>query len=100
MRPDNPMRNFDPRKVAYYEKENYVAYYQKDWLTLLRVSVGLVKESFALSLWQGDLWRISCRTSGDCVRTISRERCPKSGSLHAAFLSDDQGCSSRRFRCR
>lgn len=51
MRPDNPMRNFDPRKVAYYEKENYVAYYQKDWLTLLRVSVGLVKESFALSLW-------------------------------------------------
>ena len=52
MRPDNPMRNFDPRKVAYYEKENYVAYYQKDWLTLLRVSAGLVKESFALSLWQ------------------------------------------------
>ncbi len=52
MKPDNPMRNFDPRKVAYYEKENYVAYYQKDWLTLLRVSVGLVKESFALSLWQ------------------------------------------------
>jgi hypothetical protein len=52
MRPDNPMRNFDPRKVAYYEKENYVAYYQKDWLTLLRVSVGLVKESFVLPLWQ------------------------------------------------
>jgi len=52
MRPDNPMRKFDPRKVAYYEKENYVAYYQKDWRKLLRVSVGLVKESFALSLWQ------------------------------------------------
>src|SRR5258706_6938982 len=52
MKPDNPMRNFDPRKVAYFEKENYVAYYQKDWLTLLRVSVGLVKESFALSMWQ------------------------------------------------
>jgi hypothetical protein len=52
MRPDNPMRNFDPRKVAHYEKENYVAYYQKDWLTLLRVSVGLVKESFVLTLWQ------------------------------------------------
>lgn len=52
MRPDNPMRNFDPRKVAYYEKENYVAYYQKDWQKLMRVSVGLVKESFALSLWQ------------------------------------------------
>jgi hypothetical protein len=52
VRPDNPIRNFDPRKVAHYEKENYVAYYQKDWLKLLRVSVGLVKESFALSFWQ------------------------------------------------
>ena len=52
MRPDNPMRNFDPRKVAFYEKENYVAYYQKDWFKLLRVSVGLVKASFALSVWQ------------------------------------------------
>jgi hypothetical protein len=52
MRPDNPMRNFDPRKVAYYEKENYVAYYEKDWPKLLRVSIRLVKESFALSLWQ------------------------------------------------
>jgi len=52
MKPDNPMRNFDPRKIAHYEKENYIAYYQKDWLKLLRVSVGLVKESFALSWWQ------------------------------------------------
>jgi hypothetical protein len=49
MRPDNPIRNFDPRKIAHYEKENYVAYYRKDWLKLLRVSVGLVKESFGLS---------------------------------------------------
>ena len=49
MRPDNPIRNFDPRKVAYYEKENYVAYYQKDWLKLFRVSVAMVKEAFALS---------------------------------------------------
>ena len=52
MKPDNPMRNFDPRKIAYYEKENYVAYYQKDWLKLLRVSTGLVKETFGLS-WPG-----------------------------------------------
>jgi len=52
MRPDNPMRKFDPRKVAHYEKENYVAYYQKDWLKLLRVSVGLVRESFKLSWLQ------------------------------------------------
>ena len=50
MRPDNPIRNLDPRKLARYEKENYVAYYQKDWLKLLRVSVGMVKESFGLSL--------------------------------------------------
>jgi len=52
MRPDNPIRNFDPRKVAHYEKENYVAYYQKDWLKLLRVSVGMIGEAFALSWWQ------------------------------------------------
>ena len=52
MRPDNPIRNFDPRKLAHYEKENYVAYYQKDWLKLLRVSVGMVKESFGLSWLQ------------------------------------------------
>jgi len=52
MKPDNPMRNFDPHKVARYEKENYVAYYQKDWLKLLRVSVGMVGDAFALSFWQ------------------------------------------------
>jgi len=52
MKPDSPMRRFDPRRLAYYEKENYVAYYRKDWLRLLRASVGLVRESFGLSLWQ------------------------------------------------
>jgi hypothetical protein len=52
MNPNSPMRRFDPRRVAHLEKENYVAYYQKDWLKLLRVSVGLVKESFGLSLIQ------------------------------------------------
>ena len=52
MRADNPIRNFDPRKLAYYEKENYVAYYKKDWLRLLYVSVGLVKQSFGLSWLQ------------------------------------------------
>src|SRR5919106_3230532 len=52
MRPDNPIRNLDPRKLAHYEKENYVAYYEKDWLKLLRVSIGMVKESFALSWLQ------------------------------------------------
>jgi hypothetical protein len=48
----SPMRNFDPRKIAYYEKENYVAYYQRDWLKLLRVSVGMVKETFGLNWLQ------------------------------------------------
>lgn len=52
MRPDNPIRNLDPRKLAHYEKENYIAYYQKDWLKLLRVSVGMVKEAFGLSWLQ------------------------------------------------
>jgi hypothetical protein len=52
MKPDNPIRNLDPRKLAHYEKENYVAYYQKDWLKLLRVSVSMVKESCGLSWTQ------------------------------------------------
>ena len=52
MRSDNPIRNLDPRKLARYEKENYVAYYQKDWWKLLRVSVGMVKEAFGLSWLQ------------------------------------------------
>jgi hypothetical protein len=52
MKPNNPIRNLDPRKLAYYEKENYVAYYGKDWMKLLRVSVGMVKESFGLSWLQ------------------------------------------------
>lgn len=45
----NSLRTFDPHTVAYYEKENYVAYYQKRWLRLLRVSVGMVKEVFGLT---------------------------------------------------
>lgn len=52
MRPDNPIRNLDPRKLARYEKENYVAYYEKEWLKLIRVSVGMVKEAFGLSWLQ------------------------------------------------
>lgn len=49
MKPDSPLRRFDPRRLAHYEKENYVAYYQKNWLKLLRVSIGMVKEAFGLS---------------------------------------------------
>lgn len=52
MKPDSPMRKFDPRRLAHYEKENYVAYYQKNWLKLLRVSVGMIREAFGFSLFQ------------------------------------------------
>jgi hypothetical protein len=52
MRPGNPARHFDPRKLAHYETQNYVAYYQKDWLRLLRVSVGMVRQTFGLSWLQ------------------------------------------------
>ena len=49
MNTNSLMRTFNPKQVAYYEKENYVAYYQKRWLRLLRASVGMVKEAFSLS---------------------------------------------------
>jgi len=52
MRQDSPMRRFDPRRLAHFERQNYVAYYQKDWLTLLRVSVSMVREGFAFSWLQ------------------------------------------------
>lgn len=45
--------DFDPARVAYFEKENYVAYYQRRWLRLLRVSVALVREAFGLNLRDG-----------------------------------------------
>ncbi len=44
--------DLNPSALARYEKDNYVAYYQKDWLKLLRVSVGMVKESFGLNWLQ------------------------------------------------
>jgi len=52
MKSSDAIASFDPVKVGKYETENWVAYYQKDWLRLLRVSVGMVKESFKLSLPQ------------------------------------------------
>ncbi len=48
----SPMRTFDPVKVGRYEKEAWVAYYQRRWLSLLRWLVTLVRETFGLSLWQ------------------------------------------------
>ena len=45
----NALRRFDPARVAYYETENWVAYYQKRWLRLLGVSVGMVRASYGLN---------------------------------------------------
>lgn len=52
-KPLSRMRLFDPHKLAYYEKENYVRYYQRRWFALMRATVGLVRESFGLNLFQG-----------------------------------------------
>ncbi len=52
MKASSPMRSFNPEKIARYEKDNYVAYYRRDWLNLLNASVGMVRETFGLSLWQ------------------------------------------------
>jgi hypothetical protein len=46
------MRSFDPARMAYLEKENWAAYYQKNWGRLLQVSVGMVREGFGLNFWQ------------------------------------------------
>jgi hypothetical protein len=48
----SPMRAFDPICVARYEKDSWVAYYQRHWLTLLRLLIGLVRSTYGLSLWQ------------------------------------------------
>jgi len=49
---NSPMRTFDPRTVAYYEKESWVAYYQRRWLRLMRMLVALVRSTFGLSSFQ------------------------------------------------
>jgi hypothetical protein len=46
------MRNFDPVKVAHFEREAWVAYYQRRWLRLLRLLIGLVRSTYGLSLLQ------------------------------------------------
>ena len=48
----SPMRAFDPVLVARYEKDSWVAYYKRQWLTLLRLLIGLVRSTYGLSLWQ------------------------------------------------
>jgi hypothetical protein len=41
-------RSFDPRRVGGLESRTWVAYYRRDWPTLLRSAVGLVRHTFAL----------------------------------------------------
>ena len=52
MKSISPMRNFDPIQVARYEKDSWVAYYQRQWLALLRLLIGLIRSTYGLSLWQ------------------------------------------------
>src|SRR6187549_1005447 len=46
------MRLFNPRRLAYYETRNYVTYYQRRWLELMRASIEFVKESGGLNYVQ------------------------------------------------
>lgn len=48
----SPMRAFDPVRVARYEKDCWVAYYQRRWFALLRLLIGLVRSTYGLSLLQ------------------------------------------------
>ncbi|HRF46518.1 MAG TPA: hypothetical protein PLC98_02735 [Anaerolineales bacterium] len=40
---------FDPARVAHLERANYLAYYRRQWFTLLRVSIALVREAFGFT---------------------------------------------------
>jgi hypothetical protein len=42
-------RSFDPDRVGRLECTAWVAYYRRDWLTLLRAAVGLTHHTFGLS---------------------------------------------------
>lgn len=46
------MRLFTPSKLARYETLNYVYYYERRWLDLMRVSIQFVKESAGLNYVQ------------------------------------------------
>jgi hypothetical protein len=43
-----PHRSFDPRVVGRLETEAWVAYYRREWRTLLRASIGLTRHTFGL----------------------------------------------------
>ena len=47
-----PWRSFDPRRVGAYECRAWVAYYRREWLVLLAVSVALVHAGFRMRPWR------------------------------------------------
>jgi hypothetical protein len=42
---------FDPHRVAYYEKAGWEAYYNRQWLRVLTLMVGLNREQFRMPWW-------------------------------------------------
>jgi hypothetical protein len=44
------MRSFDPILVARYEKDSWVAYYRRKWITLLRLLIALIRSTYGLLL--------------------------------------------------
>ena len=53
--PSSGPRFFDPRRVGGLEARAWVAYYRRDWFTLLRSAVGLTRHTFALG-WRDTLY--------------------------------------------
>lgn len=41
-------RGFDPDRIAYFEANGWRAYYDRDWLKVLRLIVGLCQEQFRI----------------------------------------------------
>lgn len=50
-----PHRSFDPRLVGRLETAAWVAYYRREWLSLLRSAVSLTRHTFGLP-WPSTLW--------------------------------------------
>jgi hypothetical protein len=71
------MRHFDADKVAYFEKENWAAYYQKQWLRLFRVSIQMVRHSFVLP------WPAALRGAYFVARA-EMAAAPKDNDIHLA----------------
>jgi hypothetical protein len=46
-----PHRAFDPRRVGSLECAAWVAYYRREWLSLMRSAIGLTRHTFGLPWW-------------------------------------------------